>query len=256
MAPLLGIPAFLGAGHLIRFLGRAHARLAEAVLGPQPPDEVVRRAERAEEQVRIDQELHDSIGHVLTMNVVQAGAASHVFDSNPEFARQALHNIERRGRQALEELDWIINLVRSGPGERHPVAHHRDIGTLLAEAEAAGIDVAASIDDVDAPPVVSRAAYQTVREALTNLARHAPGAPAAVTLSSNDSTRRIRVTNGPAESPHPGAGSGSGSGLVGIRDRVTLLGGTFVAEPTPAGGFMLEVTIPLNRDPQTEGSKR
>ncbi|GMA36341.1 sensor domain-containing protein [Demequina litorisediminis] len=106
------VPMFAWISHHFACL---HQPLARWALGPCADERVARataRAELAETQVRIDQELHDSIGHMITMNIVQAGAGAHVFDTDPEFARQALRNIEERGRAAMGELDRIIAALR------------------------------------------------------------------------------------------------------------------------------------------------
>ena len=165
----------------VRGVAALHVLLA-AGPGREREEEVraaTERAELAEEQVRIDQELHDSIGHMITMNIIQAGAGAHVFDSDPEFARQALQ--EHRGAGA------------GGDGRTGP--HHRDdqgrppgdegparaawttSRGLSTSRGAAGMTIEAHIDAPPVPAAVGRAAFVIVREALTNAARHAPGAP-------------------------------------------------------------------------------
>jgi signal transduction histidine kinase len=248
VAPIVGIAAFFGAPHLIRGLGRANARLAEWMLSPNDPGRVMaaaRRADRAEEQLRIDQELHDSIGHVLTMNVVQAGAGAHVFDQDPEFAREALTNIERRGREALNELDRIIALVRHGEVSRQPLPGMADIERLVAETRDAGIEVEARIGTITVPPDVGRASYRIVREALTNVAKHAPGSETRIEVTSIGQSLVITVVNSTSPDGPPDETTGTGSGLSGIQQRVEILGGTSEIGPTPGGGFRVHVTIPL-----------
>lgn len=246
VAPLLGIPAFIGAAHLVRACGRASARLAELVLGTSNTtvdSEAEARARRAEEQVRIDQELHDSIGHVLTMNVVQAGAGAHVFDTDPEFARSALTNIEQRGRTALSELDRIIAMVRDGDVARAPLHSWDDLPDLIAETRSAGIQVEATTALATPPsPEVGRTVYRVVQEALTNVAKHAPAAQASVTVTRVNGSVRVEVRD-------DGAGTGaslpgSGTGLAGIHDRVSLMGGTSDAGPMAGGGFRVVAEIP------------
>lgn len=246
VAPLLGIPAFIGATYLIRAAGRVNARLAELVLGStrQTTDhEAEMRAQRAEEQLRIDQELHDSIGHVLTMNVVQAGAGAHVFDSDPEFAREALMNIEQRGRGALSELDRIIAMVRDGKPSRSPLHGWDDIPGLISETRAAGINVEDSIESGLHPsPEVGRTAYRVVQEALTNVAKHAPAANTSITIAKTDGLVKIVVVDNGT-----GAGSslpGGGSGLAGLHTRVSLMGGTSDAGHVSGGGFRVLAEIP------------
>lgn len=246
VAPLLGVPTFIAFAYVIRATGRVNARLAELVLGStqQTRDEEAElRAQRAEEQLRIDQELHDSIGHVLTMNVVQAGAGAHVFDSDPEFAREALMNIEQRGRDALSELDRIIAMVRDGKPSRSPLHSWDDIPALIAETRSAGISVEDSIEPGLHPsPEVGRTVYRVVQEALTNVAKHAPEAKTSVAIVRAEDAVRVEITD-----DGTGAGSslpGSGSGLAGIHTRVSLMGGTSSAGRVDGGGFMVIAEIP------------
>ena len=247
VSPLLGVPAFFGAAHLIRLLGRGNARLAEIVLRPpraREAQEVARRAERAEERLRIDQELHDSIGHVLTMNVVQAGAGAHVFDEDPEFAREALTNIERRGRAALEELDRIIGLVRSDEVTRRPLHGLSDIPELVAQIREAGMEIEDHIDPVETAPEIGRAAYGVAQEALTNVAKHAPGARTRVVVAVIDGWLQVEVANSAPSAPPLQPASGTGSGLTSIHHRVAILGGQSEAGPTPDGGFRVVASFP------------
>ncbi len=173
---------------LMRSFTTLHRMLARWALGPSASAglrEATQRAELAEEQVRIDQELHDSIGHMITMNIIQAGAGAHVFDTDPEFARQALKNIEERGRAAMGELDRIIAASRGDQSEtRAPLPGIDDLERLVEEARAAGMQPCeAQIEPATVSSAIGRAAFTVVREALTNAARHAPGAHVAVTVS-------------------------------------------------------------------------
>lgn len=246
VAPLLGVPAFIGAAYLVRAIGRLNAKMAEWVLGTTnraDSGDAEARARRAEEQVRIDQELHDSIGHVLTMNVVQAGAGAHVFETDPAFAREALSNIEQRGRDALAELDRIIAMVRDGQPSLAPLHTWDDLPDLIAETRSAGISVEDTIDPTLEPsPEVGRTVYRVVQEALTNVAKHAPSAHAWVRVSRQNGSVRIEVAD---DGSGMGSGlGGSGSGLAGIQHRVTLMGGTSDAGPTGDGGFRVLAEIP------------
>jgi signal transduction histidine kinase len=248
VAPIIGIAAFFGAPHLIRGLGHASAKLAEWILSPSNSDQAkdaARRADRAEEQLRIDQELHDSIGHVLTMNVVQAGAGAHVFDQDPEFAREALTNIERRGRDALDELDRIIALVREGDVSRQPLPGMSDLEHLIGETRDAGMAIEARIEVTPMPPEVGRAAYRIVREALTNVAKHAPGAETRVTVAAVGDRIEVEVVNSPPSLRPNDPTTGTGSGLSGIRQRVAILGGVSEIGPTPDGGFRIHASLPI-----------
>jgi len=240
-----------------RGVAAAHVPLARWALGPCAHEREVKataRAELAEEQVRIDQELHDSIGHMITMNIVQAGAGAHVFDSDPEFARQALRNIEERGRAAMGELDRIIAAIRGGgPESRTPLKGMADIPALVETSRAAGMTVAASLDLPDAPAAVGRAAFCVVREALTNAAKHAPGAAVEVTVGRDGDAVGVAVINGPGAQAPVDAGHQDAArhGLAGIRDRVALLGGTSRCGPE-GDGYAVRALVPLEM--QLDGS--
>lgn len=244
---------------LVRGFAAVQVPIARWALGPCEAERVARateRAELAEEKLRIDQELHDSIGHMITMTIVQAGAGAHVFDSDPEFARQALKNIEERGRAAMGELDRIISAIRGDePETRAPLPGIGDIATLVESSRAAGIDVTASLDAPSVPAAYGRAAYGIVREALTNAARHAPGAPVEVVVARDGDALAIDVANGPtlAKGAAPGRTGGTGRGLTGIRDRVGLLGGRSVIGPTKEGGFRVAALLPLDASLAREG---
>ncbi len=233
-----------------RGLGAAHRAIARWALGPRSADiarVATERAELAEEQVRIDQELHDSIGHMITMNVIQAGAGAHVFDTDPEFARQALKNIEERGRAAMGELDRIIATIRGDqPETRAPLPGLADIEGLIASGREAGMDISATIDAPAVPNAVGRAAFTVVREALTNAAKHAPGAACRVSVGQLDDALAVAVANGPAVAGAVPAGSGGGRrGIAGMRDRIELLGGKQRIAATEGGGFEVLALVPL-----------
>jgi signal transduction histidine kinase len=221
-------------------------------------EEQQRRAERAEERVRLDQELHDSIGHMITMNTVQAGAGAHVFDTDPEFARQALRTIEERGRAAMGELDRIIATVQAeqgggepGPQDRAPLPGLADLPGLIERSAAAGVPVSAVLEPPPGlSPAVGRAVFGIVREALTNAARYAPGAPVAVTVVGDGDAVGVEVRNAAPVAPVasdavPRDGrTGQGRGLAGIRDRAILLGGRAWTGPAD-GGFRVRALLPV-----------
>ena len=250
----LGLPLFFLLTPMftlaVRGFAYIHRGFASWALGPGPvavAAAATERAELAEEQVRIDQELHDSIGHMITMNIVQAGAAAHVFDSDPEFARQALTNIEERGRAAMGELDRIIAAIRGDAAPRTPLPGIGEIPALVEASRAAGMEIDAVLDAPPVPSAVGRAVFGVVREALTNAAKHAPGAPVVVTVARDGDAVGIAVVNA-AAAKRPDAvqthREGVRHGLAGIRDRVALLGGRSAFGPE-AGGFAVRALLPL-----------
>jgi signal transduction histidine kinase len=167
-----------------------------------------------------------------------------VFDRDPEFAREALTNIERRGREALAELDRIIGLVRSDEPARRPVPELADIETMIDEIEEAGMAIEKHLAPPPTTPEIGRAAYRVVQEALTNVAKHAPGAATRVSVIGTDRWLEIEVVNTPPDQPPVHTVTGTGSGLSGIRQRVEILGGQSEAGPTPEGGFRVYASLP------------
>ncbi len=233
---------------VIRGLGDIHRWLASRLLGPYG-DELRRvalaRASRAEEQIRIDQELHDSIGHMVSMIVVQAGAAVHVFEKDPAFAKRALANIEERGRAALGELDRIIARIRGRePETKVPLPGVADLPALIDGAREAGVAVMSHIDLDGVPPAVGRGIYRVVQEALTNAAKHAPGSKVEVRAVARDALAALSVTNTMGAPTRPNGGMG-GNGIASIRDRVALLGGHATVGVSKDGRFMVRAILPF-----------
>lgn len=204
----------------------------------------------AQERTRIARELHDLVAHKVSMITVQAGAAQTVAARDPERAVRAMEAIEEAGREALGELRQVLGVLRTeGQQELSPMHGLVDIPRLVSDMRQAGVDVSLSSDG--APHVVSTrvelAAYRIVQEALTNVLKHGgPNPEAEVRLTSDDGMLTIEVTDrGSGVSSLPG----SGQGLVGMRERATLLGGTFESGPRPGGGFRISVRLPVEGSP-------
>lgn len=239
--PFLALLALVVAG------GRLDTRVARRLLGPSVRERMAAledRTERLLERNRIARELHDSLGHALTLAVVQAGAARAAGD--PEFTDRALATIEETGRAALEDLERVLLLLRetgrrpagAGPGLD-------EAARLLDSARSSGAAVEAEITGPveELPGPVSREAYRMLQEALTNALRHAGPVPVAVRVAADDSRLSLLVTN-PLPDGRPPAVPGSGSGLRGIRERAALLGGEANAA-AKAGEWHVTVTLPL-----------
>jgi signal transduction histidine kinase len=204
-----------------------------------------------EERTRIARELHDLVAHRVSMITVQAGAAQTIASSDPDKAIRAMKAVEEAGREALEELRQVLGVLRAD-GEREglvPMHGVADIPDLVADMRGAGMDVSLFNEGARGPlPArVDLATYRIVQEALTNVLKHAgPDPKAEVRLSTVGQMLNIEVTDrGSGVSALPG----SGQGLVGMRERATLLGGTFEAGPRPAGGFRIMARLPLERSP-------
>jgi signal transduction histidine kinase len=206
-----------------------------------------RRQSAAEaERLRIARELHDVLAHSLSQISVQSSVALHLFDSQPERARESLASIKETSGRALDEVRGVLGVLRSD-GEAPPTAPGPDLGRLdelVRSASAAGIAV--HVDGAapgDLPASVQSAAYRIVQESLTNVARHSVARDAAVGFEYDG---RVLVTTvadaGPAMSD---TGDSVGKGLIGMRERAELLGGSLEAGPTPDGGYRVVARLPV-----------
>ncbi|MCZ0204884.1 histidine kinase [Streptomyces sp. UMAF16] len=225
-------------------LGELVTAAARRLLGPSAAERLAALEQRTEqllERTRIARELHDSIGHALTLAVVQAGAARAAGD--PEFTERALAAIEDTGRAALEDLERVLGVLREAERPLSARPTLTDAGRLLESARSSGAKVDAEVTGpVEAVPgPVSREGYRILQEALTNALRHAGPVPVRVRVAVTDGTLALDVRN-----PLPGAipGPGRGSGLRGIRERAALLGGSAATGPEE-GDWRVRVELPL-----------
>ena len=209
------------------------------------------RAAVAEERTRIARELHDAIGHEVTVIALQADAAAAALAKAPERAAAPVEAIRRSAAEALAEMRRVVGMLRAPEEEDlRPQPGLTDVAALVEQSRAAG----AHVDLTLRPPArpthasVELAAYRVVQEALTNARRHAPGAPVDVRVVGDDAEVLVEVVNRPPgaiPAPRPPA-DGSGLGLVGMRERVRMLGGRLDAGPTDAGGYALTARLPLD----------
>ncbi|WP_067126765.1 sensor histidine kinase [Microtetraspora malaysiensis] len=229
--------ALVGAGALL-------AELAPALLGPSPEDRLAAAEAHARglaARNRLARELHDSVGHALSVVTVQAAAAGRVLDRDPETARAALRAIEESARSALAELDHVIGVLREGASRREPEPTLRDLDRLL---DSSGARIVRRIGDLSGvPPVVSREAYRIVQEALTNALRYGAG-PVDVALDASDGSLELDLRNATG-SRRPGGRRRTGRGVAGMRERADLLGGEFTAGPAE-GGWRVTARLPLD----------
>ncbi|MEU2601276.1 sensor histidine kinase [Streptomyces hirsutus] len=200
---------------------------------------------RAEERARLAGEMHDVVTHRVSLMVLQAGALR--VTAQDEGTRQAAEELRAAGCQALEELRDLVGILRTTPeGDHTPSVE--GFADLVAESAAVGTPTEL-IEDGDpalASPVVGRTAYRVLREALTNVRKHAPGTQATVRVEYDEAQVRLTVHNTP---PTGRAGSaladtGSGLGIAHLRQRIELVHGTLRAGPCPDGGFSVEATLP------------
>ncbi|MFI0239242.1 sensor histidine kinase [Streptomyces sp. NPDC016845] len=244
---LLLVPAvLLVLLYVVEGAGRLSARAARLLLGPSPAERLAALEERTErllERNRIARELHDSLGHALTVAVVQAGAARAAGD--PEFTDRALAAIEETGRAALEDLERVLVVLREAeqPVRGRPTLGEADRLLDSARASGATVDMTVKGPLETVPGPVSREGYRILQEGLTNVLRHCGAVPVRIALTVADGRLSLDVRNGlPAGAP-PAAG-GTGSGLRGVRERAALLGGRALAGPV-GDEWRVHVELPV-----------
>jgi signal transduction histidine kinase len=217
------------------------------------------RAEHAQqavldERLRIARELHDVLAHNLTLVNAQAGVARYLLRTDPAAAERALRDITTHTGRAVDELRATIGLMRrrddegaTGPDDgRRPVPGMGDVDQLVASFRAAGtqVDVTTDGTPVALSQQVELAAYRIVQEAVTNAAKHAPGAVVDVRIAWTDAGVRLRIANALDREPDRPRAPGTGNGLIGMRERAAAAGGTLRAGATREGGFEVVATLP------------
>jgi signal transduction histidine kinase len=238
-------------GRILRRERRLLAALTEA------QDRLAAAASAAERQ-RIARDVHDVVGHSLTVMLLNVSGARRVLTRDPAAAAEALDRAEQAGRGSLQSVRAIVGLLRT-PDEAgaEPRPGAADIVGLVDTAAAAGLPVRAQVaGDLDAiDPYAGLAAYRIVQEALANVEHHAPGADVVVRVANDSDRLTVSVRNGRARhTARPPAGRG-GTGLDGMHQRVAAVGGTVSAGPE-GDGWVVEGSIPLERTdatPQPEG---
>lgn len=204
----------------------------------------------SEERLRIARELHDVLGHHISLINVQAGVALHLMEhgGDPEQARSALAAIKESSKEVLREMRSTLGVMRGADegAPRGPVPGLAAVPDLVERIAAAGLPVRLdAADDLgDVGEHAGLAAYRIVQEALTNVRRHAPGAAAVVTLRRSGAALVVTVAD---DGPGPGTSDGSGRGIAGMTERAAALGGTLEAGPGEAGGFRVHARLPVER---------
>jgi len=207
-----------------------------------------RQSEVQAERVRIARELHDVLAHSLSQINVQAGVGLHLMDSQPQKAREALASIKETSKSALDEVRSVLGVLRAegSTTEEAPLVPEPDLSRLdwlAASVIAQGIDVTVSGHPAHVPRATQLAMFRIVQESLTNIVRHANATRASIELDESDGFYEVTVTDNGA-SPTP-SGETEGRGLLGMRERAELLGGTLETGAVASGGFRVKARIPI-----------
>lgn len=230
-------------GWLVR--RRASQLAAAQAAGPELAREAV-----AEERARLARELHDVVAHSVTIISLQAGAAEAVLDVDPGQAREHLEAVRRTAHEALVELRRLVGVLREAVPVYEPQGGLDRLTDLVTELRSAGLPVELSEEGsrVALPPGVDLSAFRIVQESLTNVRRHAGTVATSVRVRYCDDAVELEVVN--ARGSGDGAlGAGSGHGLIGMRERARLYGGSLHAGEQPGGGFVVRARLPLEAQP-------
>ncbi|MFE2413051.1 sensor histidine kinase [Kitasatospora sp. NPDC059408] len=254
VAVLLLVPVFAVAYELRMWRRRAaegHERLS--ALEREQLAALQRAVEH--ERARIARELHDVVTHNVSMMTIQAGAARKILDTAPDKAREAMAAVETGGRAAMTELRHVMGLLTIDAGTGDDPAATADLSpqpglgrldALVEGVRQAGLTVGLTVSGERraVPPGVELAAYRVVQEALTNTVKHAGGAAAEVTVEYAPGHLAVEVTDTGGR-PTGAAATGNGRGLIGLRERLAVYGGTLHTGTRPRGGYRVKALIPL-----------
>ncbi|MFI9228903.1 sensor histidine kinase [Streptomyces rimosus] len=230
--------------------------LRERAAAAEEARRVIDSASRVEERTRIAAEMHDLLGHRLSLISLRSGGLEMALATEAPELKENATQVRVATRDAMNELRAVLGVL--GPLSRDTgtealtdaTGTRADIAALAEESRAAGVPVTvrwqgADLDGLE--PRVRRAVHRVVREALTNVHRYAPGASVGLTVEHTAELVRVTIRNGPPPAPPEATtGLGTGRGLTGLRERVGLLGGELRTGPTGAGGFLVEASVPAH----------
>jgi signal transduction histidine kinase len=269
MWALMALPAWiwLGPGLLRPFCAEAALMVVAVALDATGASNRARREltaqfernelERArhavlEERTRIAREMHDVVAHHMSLIAVQAETAPYRLSELPDTALEEFSSLSAHAREALSDMRRLLGALRNeGPAERAPQPCLNDVPDLVAASQRAGVDISLTMPDIDSvtSPGVELCAYRIVQEALSNANRHALGSEISVVVEGDDDALRLRVRNGPGlKQPATTGEARAGHGLVGMSERVAMIGGDLVAQEDPEGGFVVAAVLPLHTE--------
>jgi signal transduction histidine kinase len=241
------IAAAAAAGQAVRAQKAQRAMLVERARRAEEGREEEARRRVQQERLRIARELHDAVGHQVALISVQAGAMGCLLDTDPARARESLEHIQQASEAALEELRLTVGLLRQ-PGDQEPVEPAGGLARLdelIGSFTATGLHVTCHVTGTarPLPEATDLTAYRVIQESLTNTAKHAAGAPAAVRLAFRPGVLALAVED---DGPPPAGDGGyaAGHGIIGMRERAAAVGGWLTAAPRGGGGFRVLAELP------------
>jgi signal transduction histidine kinase len=244
------VPPYV-AGAVLRLRKETADELARRVQELEDERELFAEIALQHERARIASELHDIVGHAISVMVIQAAAGQRLVDADLGRAREAFGVISESARQGTKDLKRLLELLGSdGAAEGHERAEDSDlwlVDEVVARASRSGLSVACRFegDRERVPGPVAHLAFRVVQESLTNALRYAPGADVRIAITVDESERglAVRVENDRVAQPEAPL-TGTGRGLIGLRERTRTLGGQFSAGTTPIGGWAVEARLP------------
>jgi signal transduction histidine kinase len=256
--PLLILVPLIFAAHGLRAwkLRTAESQARMSVLEHEQAEKLRRAA--AQERSRIARELHDVVTHNVSMMTIQAGAARKVMDFAPDQAREALLAVEAAGRAAMAELRHTMGLLTMDAEDTDtgtasavnsaltPQPGLDQLESLVTGVRSTGLPITLTTTGTprEVPSGIGLAAYRVVQEALTNTVKHATGARVDVTVEYTDDHLGVRITD-TGGTPSATAAGGNGRGLIGLRERLAIYGGTLHTSRCRTGGYQVRALIPL-----------
>jgi signal transduction histidine kinase len=240
-----------GVGVLTELVTPAVRLIQQAAREQRRLKEERQRRQASEERLRIAAELHDVLGHHLSLINIRAGVGLHLMGREPDQARIALDTIQQTSAEALREVHSVLNALYP-TGTAAPRAPAPGLDRLDGLTADAGLPVRTVVsgEPRPLPPGIDRAAYRIVQEGLTNVRRHAgPGAAATITIEYKPEALVIQIDDNGATPSDPAPQASPGNGITGMRERAAALGGVLTAGPSPEGGWQVHASLPLDPEP-------
>jgi signal transduction histidine kinase len=242
-AVVFTVPAF-AAGTVLRLRKETADQLAARARELEEERELFAALAVRHERARIASELHDIVGHAISVMVIQAAAGQRLVDTEPERAKEAFEAISESARQGTKDLEQLVGLLGGGQVDSADLSL---IDEVVARARRSGLRVSCRFegDRDQVPDPIGHIAFRVVQESLTNALRHAPGAEVRIAIGVDPSGRmlNVRVENDAPAGPRPPV-TGTGRGLVGLSERVQEIGGRFRAGPVAGGSWVVEAELP------------